>query len=216
MDTSTLNVQDVKNILQKHSTKKYSKRLISQIRYIAIHHSATKDGDAFSFARYHVSHKNWPGIGYHYVILPDGTIQWTNDLSTVSYHVGWQNTFTVGICLVGDFTKAEPTNQQKISLKALCRMLFGVLSLNINNVKGHRELVSNTQCPGVDMNVLRKYIINDVITILFDGKPLSVDTILKDKTTFVSIRPLVKALGYEANWDNPTQTVTLEKIKAAD
>lgn len=215
MDTGILIIKDVRNQLPKHKLKIYKKRKISQIKYIAVHHSATTSGDAFSFARYHVDYRNWPGIGYHYVILPDGTIQWTNDLTTISYHVGIQNTFAVGVCLVGDFSKGQPTEQQKISLKSLCRMLFGLLNLNINNVKGHRELTPGTLCPVLDMNEVREYISSDKITILLEGKPLTVDTMFKDNTTFASIRPLAKALGYDVNWDAQTQTVNLVKIKAA-
>ncbi|MFS1519454.1 peptidoglycan recognition family protein [Bacillus sp. SCS-151] len=67
-----------------------------------MHHSLTKEGSAEAFANYHVSTHNWPGIGYHFVILKDGTIVWCHNPGVMSYHVGDSNKHAIGICLVGD------------------------------------------------------------------------------------------------------------------
>jgi N-acetylmuramoyl-L-alanine amidase len=117
---------------------------------IAIHHSLTKVGDAFAFARYHVS-LGWMGIGYHFVILKDGTVQWCNDLGVKSYHVGNSNRFALGICLVGDFRSEEPTEEQKDFLFALHEALKKDLP-NYKRTRGHNEFVGYSwkACPVFD------------------------------------------------------------------
>jgi N-acetylmuramoyl-L-alanine amidase len=105
---------------------------------IAIHHSLTKEGDAFAFARYHVNSLGWMGVGYHFVITKDGTIQRCHDLGVKSYHVGNSNRFALGICLVGDFRSEEPTDEQKDSLFALHEALKKDLP-NYKQTRSHNE-----------------------------------------------------------------------------
>ena len=119
-----MKLEDVRHRLAKHPEKQYKRRPLTSIKQIAIHHSGTREGDAFSFARYHVHENDWPGIGYHYVILKDGTIQWTNDLEVISYHVQNHNPSAVGICLVGDFRKEIINTNQKDSLRSLCEFCW--------------------------------------------------------------------------------------------
>jgi len=208
-----MKIVDVRHQLAQHPTKEYSKRPLEAIKYIVIHHSATTEGNAFSFARYHVNSRDWPGIGYHYVILGDGTIQRTNELTTVSYHVKDYNSVALGICLVGDFTKDTPEVSQKKALKELCQDIFSQLNLGIENVKGHNELTSPgyTQCPALDMDALRTYLGETDVKIFIDSAELKAPTILKNGTTFVSIRPLAEKLGYEVTWDSENYQVYLEK-----
>lgn len=92
------------------------------------------------------------GIGYHFVISPDGTIDQTNDLDTISYHVGGHyNTTNIGICLIGNLSKHPPTSQQKESLKFMITHLRGVVERKLS-VRGHREFAS-TECPGKMMDL---------------------------------------------------------------
>lgn len=99
------------NDLIVHPSKKYKKRDLSDIDKIIIHHSATKNGKALSYSRYHVNNLNWPGIGYHFVADKDGLHQ-TNDLNTISYHTKGQNTNSIGICHTGNFDLRSPTDQE--------------------------------------------------------------------------------------------------------
>ncbi|MFC4409446.1 hypothetical protein ACFOZY_03230 [Chungangia koreensis] len=50
-------------------------RPLSQITHIARHHSATKDGDFFTFWRTWNGQKKWGTGGYHEIIMRDGSIQ---------------------------------------------------------------------------------------------------------------------------------------------
>ena len=55
----------------------------------------------------------WPGIGYHYFIHADGSIDQTNELETVSYHVFQHNTYTIGVAFAGSFMNGQaPTSAQ--------------------------------------------------------------------------------------------------------
>lgn len=122
---------------------------------IVIHHSLSDEGKSTSFARYHVESKKWPGIAYHFVILKDGVIEWNHDLGVETYHVGDFNKEAIGVCLVGDYRKYEPTEAQKRSL----RQLHNSLKLDLPNyVKtlGHNEIPGYTwkQCPCFDYRLV--------------------------------------------------------------
>lgn len=125
----------------------YKTRDLQEIKYIVVHHSASDGQGPADYANYHVSHHGWPGIGYHFVIQPDGAIYQTNHLETVSNHVRNNNTPSIGICLSGNLDEHDPTRQQERSLKKL----IGWLKLRFMyslTVHRHGEFV-NTSCPGM-------------------------------------------------------------------
>lgn len=130
----------------------WPERSLSEIDDITIHHSASgPETSAYDFARWHISEKGWPGIGYHFVIDPNGTINQTNPLSSYSYHNGYDNKGAVGVCLVGNFNNYPPTPEQQKSLIKLIRYLKG--RLNIKTLTGHKEYPnSSTACPGLNLN----------------------------------------------------------------
>lgn len=151
-----MKIIDKRNKLRKHPTKRYARRSRNQIKYIAIHHSASISGSAEAFANYHVNSLGWPTIGYHYVIDKQGIIYWCNDLETISYHVGNSNSAAVGICMIGDFTKEKPTPAQYQAALMLTKMLMDELNISSRNVLGHREFPNNsTSCPAINMNQFR-------------------------------------------------------------
>lgn len=140
-----MEIIDKVNRLPRHPTKKYATRELSELKYIVVHHSGTVSGTSESFAKYHIDTRDWPGIGYHYVIPKDGVIEKTNYNTTISYHVGEQNRESIGICLVGYFDIEEPTQEQYNSLAWLIKDLLKAYP--ILEVKGHRAFKS-TSCPG--------------------------------------------------------------------
>jgi N-acetyl-anhydromuramyl-L-alanine amidase AmpD len=146
-------LKDVRQQVRKHPHKKYGKQDLSRIQYITLHHSGTSSGDAFSFADYHVRHHGWPGIGYHFVITRNGTLQWTNSLETVSYHTGGQNSGNIGVCLTG---AGSFTLSQIVSLDRLLILLTGQFKIPVRNVLGHNEHPGqHTSCPGMNMAAVR-------------------------------------------------------------
>lgn len=134
--------------LPRHATLRYESRPLEQITHLVIHHTgvAAEVGPEV-IAGYHVTDLNWPGIGYHFVVYPDGRIVQTNALTTVAYHARQFNAMGVGIALLGDFESAPPAQDQLDATAALCVWLRRGLRLPVDAIQGHRELV-NVTCPG--------------------------------------------------------------------
>jgi len=137
--------------LYKSDTKTYPKRSLSDINKIIVHHSATQTGSAESYAKYHVQNRGWAGIGYHYVIDQDGTINQTNNLDTISNHVSGENSVSIGICLTGDFDYQTPFPKQIESLSNLIAYLRGIFEQKLQ-VDAHRDFSSKT-CPGLNIDI---------------------------------------------------------------
>ena len=123
---------------------------------IVIHHTGCNDIDA-SAEQIHGWHLNngWAGIGYHYVIRKDGTIERGRPEWAIGSHAYGENSHTIGIHLSGDFEQAEPTAQQVEK----CAMLIADicdrygLPINRDTVVGHGELMA-TSCPGTNLQAL--------------------------------------------------------------
>lgn len=131
-----------------------SKRNINQIKKIVRHHSATNEGDAISFARYHTQTLGWKTSGYHEIILRDGTVQLCYDPSVITNGVGNHNSYTYHICLVGNGNFTAAQEQAFLERVEVAMQLF---NLKVSDVLGHKEFKgheSNT-CPGIDMNKVR-------------------------------------------------------------
>jgi N-acetyl-anhydromuramyl-L-alanine amidase AmpD len=147
-----MKIIDKRSSLTVHPTKRYSTRKLKDIKYIAIHHSLTLSGSSEAFARYHVEHNDWPGIGYHYVIDKDGTIDFCNNIITKSAHVGNSNKYAIGICLIGNFLIQEPTEAQLQATADLCMKLIDEIE-GIKEIKGHSDFPGYEwkSCPVIDV-----------------------------------------------------------------
>ncbi len=93
-------------------------------------------------------------ISYHYVILPDGTVQKGRPDHCQGAHCPRYNNW-IGIVLIGDFQSAskrwwptQPTDLQKQSLVKLCESLMSEYHIPPENVRRHRD-EHETWCPGV-------------------------------------------------------------------
>ncbi|MBX3014925.1 MAG: N-acetylmuramoyl-L-alanine amidase [Caldilineaceae bacterium] len=143
--------------LPRHPNLRYERRSVSQISHLAIHHTAAPTSlGPLRIAEMHVApdggrgKEAWPGIGYHYFIHADGTIEQTNQLETICYHVYRHNSYTVGIVFAGSFMNGRiPTAAQLRSGAHLVAWLMQELHLPLARVWGHREFPENTTvCPG--------------------------------------------------------------------
>ena len=119
---------------------------------IVVHHIGMANNDDVSAETVHQWHLNngWSGIGYHFLIRKDGTIEEGRPLGTVGAHVYGENRHTVGINLVGNFESAVPTEAQKTTAAHLIASLCTVYQLDPvweSTVKGHCDL-NATACPG--------------------------------------------------------------------
>lgn len=168
-----IRIIDIVNGLPKHATKRYSKRDVSKIHSIVVHHFAG-DSTPQNVAMYHIKlkynslgqpilHSDWPGIGYHYVVNKDGTIFQTNYHDTMSFHAGDINTYSIGIALNGNFTSTPPPQEQLDSVRWLINYLRQHSGLNITNVMGHRQAPgAQTACPGNTWRAWLPYVTGDV------------------------------------------------------
>ena len=119
---------------------------------IVVHHIGMANNDDVSAETVHQWHLNqgWAGIGYHFLIRKDGTVEQGRPLGTVGAHVYGENRHTVGINLAGNFEMGVPTEAQKNSAARLIAALCTVYQLDPmwqGTVKGHRDL-NATACPG--------------------------------------------------------------------
>ena len=136
-------------------TERYDVRPLSAVRYVVVHHSGVAgDCSAEAIAAWHVGHYGWPGIGYHFLIHEDGSIDYVGDLATVRYNVAGRNRDVVGICIPGDFTRQAPNELQLGAARNLVKVLRPLLDPDETGrvrLVGHRDVALpgyGTNCPG--------------------------------------------------------------------
>jgi len=133
-------------------------------RYIVVHNSGTRQGNAKAFDYYHLHVRKMPnGLAYHFVIgngtsSGDGEIEignrWRRQINGGHVHSDYLNSIALGICLVGDFNRDSPTNRQLEATDELIRYLrqrVGKIDRYWAIVKAHREINPprwSTDCPG--------------------------------------------------------------------
>ena len=133
-----------------------------EIKKIIVHCSATQEGrdfDAAEINRWHLK-KGWSGIGYHYVVLLDGTIEYGRSIYKQGAHVKGENEGSIGICYIGGvefycgsngewIAKDTRTPEQKESLLLLLKTLK---KMHKNaTIHGHNEFAAKS-CPCFDAN----------------------------------------------------------------
>ncbi len=141
-------------------------RPMSQVKYLCIHHSAGPANQTPNdIARYHVKSLGWGGVGYHFIITPNGTCYYVGDLTTARAHVYNYNHLALGICLIGTFMNGQlPSKAQINSAHLLCsQLLFRTPELpgtdGWEDLVGHKQLGA-TACPGDSWDQYRQKIIS--------------------------------------------------------
>ncbi|MFW6377641.1 MAG: peptidoglycan recognition family protein [bacterium] len=156
-----MKIKNIRDELPQHPNKKYPKRKISDITHIDIHHSAslTKNYKGIStiesFAKSHIN-KGWAGLGYHYVIDPNGKVYKTGYANEMRWSVGGNNSYTISIMIIGSFDKEDISDAQYNALLKVAELLKKEYNVDIENIMGHSEYPNqNTACPGIDMDKMR-------------------------------------------------------------
>jgi len=120
---------------------------------VVLHHIGNTNADVPSTVvhRWHLNN-GWSGIGYHFLIRKDGSIEQGRPMNMVGAHCYGENRHTVGINVVGDFTWAEPEPEQLDSAARLVAALCTYYGFGPSDrtVLGHCDL-SNTACPGENL-----------------------------------------------------------------
>lgn len=141
------------------------------IEEIIIHCTDTMPFDSIDVSTIDKWHKElgYKEIGYHYLILVDGTIREGRDINRIGAHCKGHNSSSIGIAYVGgrDFTNEicdTRTSKQIISMRAL------VLSLCQNypiiRIVGHCHYNKNKTCPNFDVETEFNPLTNNYISCL--------------------------------------------------
>lgn len=128
--------------------------------HIIIHHSLTEDNQTVSWNAirdYHINVCGWKDVGYHYGIELIGTqydiLKGRMDDEEGAHCLGF-NDNSIGICLVGNFDHAAPSDTQLKLLRKICRSLMNIYGIKSDHVLGHWETFSlrnkpvEKSCPG--------------------------------------------------------------------
>jgi N-acetylmuramoyl-L-alanine amidase len=130
---------------------------LRKINKIIVHCSATQEGrdlNAAEINRWHLK-RGFNGIGYHYVILLDGTIEYGRSIYKQGAHVKGENKGSIGICYIGGvesergpngkwIAKDTRTPEQKESLLLLLKTLKKMH--HEATIHGHNEFAAKA-CP---------------------------------------------------------------------
>jgi hypothetical protein len=133
-------------------------------QFIVVHNSGTRQGNARVFDYYHRHVRRMQnGLAYHFVIgngtsTGNGQIEvgdrWRRQINGGHVHSDYLNNISLGICLVGDFNRDQPTRAQLESCEELIRYLrerCGKVDRGDIPVRPHREMNPPrwaTDCPG--------------------------------------------------------------------
>ena len=136
-----------------------------KITTIVIHCSDTLIGDVDTIRKYHMmpaerGGRGFSDIGYHFVIIPNGTVQVGRPENVVGAHTIGHNTDSIGVCLIG---KTEFTIPQLEAMKKLVRGILNANGLTHDEVICHYELdVKGKTCPNLPGCLVRAYIKGDL------------------------------------------------------
>ncbi len=144
------------------------------VTHLIVHHTA--DGPVSDFAAwvraiwtFHVFSNKWDDIGYNYVVAPDGRVfeGRAGGDNVMGAHFSGQNSGTMGVSMLGTYTKTLPTAEALVSLESILAWkadqrkidplgvrLHPGTRLYLMNISGHRDANASpfasgtTECPG--------------------------------------------------------------------
>lgn len=126
-------------------------RKLNKVYLIILHHTASASATVEGINNDHLK-RGWAGIGYHFLIQPDGTVDEGRPIKYVGSHCAGNNTSSIGIALVGDFRKTKPTDAQIKSLNELVKQLKRQVP-TAKRVLNHNDLYK-TACPVVNLKAM--------------------------------------------------------------
>lgn len=126
-----------------------------QINEIIVHCTASAEGKNFKAAdidRWH-KQRGWNGIGYHYVVDLDGTVEQGRPISKVGAHCLGHNTNSIGVVYVGGVASdgKTPKDTRTPAQKTALVKLLAELKRQYPNatIHGHRDFAAKA-CPSFD------------------------------------------------------------------
>jgi N-acetylmuramoyl-L-alanine amidase/Secretion system C-terminal sorting domain len=171
----------------------------SMVKHIIVHHAAGSNTNTNytdvvrNIYTFHTGTNGWNDVGYNFLIAQDGTIYEGRDGqnvmdgdNVVGAHFCSQNTGTMGICLLGDYMTAKPSDKsieslakliawkmKKESLEPLAKGLHAASGKTLNNISAHRDGSCSTDCPGDNLYVKLEQIRQKTVQSCDFVKPLA-------------------------------------------
>jgi len=133
------------------------------ITHIVVHHSATADTTLENFDaifNYHTNVKGWRDIGYHAVcefVAGSTVAQYGRPEHVQGAHVAGFNDYTLGICIVGNFSVTMPNvDLLRYAAWRVIAPWCVQYSIPVENIVGHSEVPgTDTECPGLNLDMDR-------------------------------------------------------------
>ena len=169
-------------------------RATTAVKHVIVHHSVTFNtltnyqNVVRNIYLFHTRDNGWSDIGYNYLIAQDGTIfegrsagsQSVENDNVRGAHFCGKNSGTMGICLLGNYQTAQPTDTAIASLVRLTAWKLQKEDLdpygerthsantNLPTIAGHRNGCA-TKCPGDNLYVRLDEVRNSVAAVLAKG-----------------------------------------------
>lgn len=130
---------------------------------IVVHCAATPEGGHYNAAdidRWHRA-RGWNGIGYHAVVLLDGTLEPGRPETQPGAHVVGHNHDSLAVCYIGGVAtdaktpKDTRTDAQRLALLDVVSRWCQRYGIPPLRVFGHRELDPRKACPSFEMDPFR-------------------------------------------------------------
>lgn len=182
-------------------------RLRSRTTRVIVHHSATPgDVSATTIHGWHLN-QGWAGIGYHFVIRTDGTVERGRPEKYIGSHSGVTgNPDSIGVCFAGNFMSHEPTQAQIQGFIELYRYLvnkYGQLG-----IIGHRDVMP-TACPGTMFPMAR---VRQLAAQPTPGTESGINLVIQGMAypgafldpggmSWAPVRLVAETLGCQVGWD---------------
>lgn len=139
------------------------------VTHLVVHTTGTPNGEDTTAAAvndYHRRKLGWSGIGYHFLVRFDGTVEPGRPLVKQGAHVAGLNACSIGIAFSGNGDLYPLTPAQLEAGLALGERLVREYGIRLENVIGHREVNNLIEkglvptkyrtpksCPGVRVNM---------------------------------------------------------------
>ena len=125
------------------------------IKYLAVHCTATaQSAKVENIQNYWREHLGWKTPGYHFIVLPDGSVVKLLDISLVSNGVKGFNSETINISYIGGVdTKNNPVDNRTIGQKKSLLLILKELKKQFPTaiIQGHRDFPKvKKACPSFD------------------------------------------------------------------
>lgn len=151
-------IVDMRGKLPMHPTRSFNRRSRGDIEQIVVHHSAGSESETvesvnnYHIGPNHVCSTGCPGILYTLMVDRQGVLYLLHDLEVITFHVGGQNTKSLGICVLGNFEHEEPSAAQLQALQRGIEYVNRELKRKLP-VTTHRTTCPScdTKCPGVNL-----------------------------------------------------------------